>query len=106
MRRIRGLYAGQCAKTRDAVLRHFPEYARVNQPAGGFVLWVEMPSAFDAQAFTAAALAKGISISPGTIFSASGGLNHCFRLSCGFAFGERTLEAITTLGKLAPHFLP
>lgn len=106
LRRIRGLYAGQCAQTRDAVLRFFPDDARVNRPAGGFVLWVEMPEGFDAHAFTAAALAKGISISPGTIFSASGGLNHCFRLSCGFAFGERTLEAISTLGKLAPHFLP
>ncbi|MEK7949301.1 aminotransferase-like domain-containing protein [Luteolibacter soli] len=106
LRRIRGLYAGQCAQTREAVLRHFPDYARVNRPAGGFVLWVEMPAGFDSQAFTQAALKKGISLSPGTIFSASGGLNHCFRLSCGFAFGERTLEAISTLGKLAPHFAP
>lgn len=105
LRRIRGLYAGQCARTREAVLRHFPEYARVNQPAGGFVLWVEMPAGFDAQAYMAAALKKGISISPGTLFSASGGLNHCFRLACGFAFGGRTLEAIATLGKLAPHHL-
>lgn len=106
LRRIRGLYHEQCARTREAVLRSFPDCARVNRPAGGFVLWVEMPEGFDAQAYTAAALKKGISISPGTIFSASGGLNHCFRLSCGFAFGERTLEAIATLGKLAPHHLP
>lgn len=105
LRRIRGLYAEQCAKTRDAVLRYFPDYTRVNQPAGGFVLWVEMPEGFDSEGFTEAALEKRISIAPGTIFSASGGLNHCFRLACGFAFGERTLEAIATLGKLAPHFL-
>lgn len=105
LRRIRGLYASQCAHTRDAVLRHFPAEARVNQPTGGFVLWVEMPTGFDSEAFTISALEKGISISPGTIFSASCELNHCFRLSCGFAFGARTLEAITTLGKLAPHYL-
>ncbi|WP_193210571.1 PLP-dependent aminotransferase family protein [Luteolibacter marinus] len=106
LRRIRGLYAAQCARTRDAVLRHFPDWTRVNQPAGGFVLWVEMPDGFDSEGFTRAALDRGISISPGTIFSASCGLNHCFRLSCGFAFGDRTLEAIATLGKLAPHYLP
>lgn len=105
LRRIRGLYAAQCGQTREAVLRHFPDCARVSQPAGGFVLWVEMPTGFDAGAFGAAALGKRISISPGPIFSASGGLNQCFRLSCGFAFGARTLEAITVLGKLAPHFL-
>jgi DNA-binding transcriptional MocR family regulator len=106
LRRIRGLYAQQCAQVRDAVLQHFPDTARVNRPAGGFVLWVEMPPGFDARAFAAAALEKGIGISPGPVFSASGGLNHCFRLSCGFAFGERTLEAISTLGKLTRHFLP
>ncbi len=105
LRRLRRLYAGQCAKIRDAVLRHFPDCARVNRPAGGFVLWVEMPEGFDSEAFTSAALENRISIAPGTIFSASGGLNHCFRLACGFAFGERTLEAIATLGKLAPRFL-
>ena len=92
-------------KTREAVLRHVPDCARVNQPAGGFVLWVEMPEGFDSEAFTSAAMEKRISIAPGTIFSASGGLNHCFRLACGFAFGERTLEAVATLGKLIPHFL-
>lgn len=106
LRRIRGLYAQQCGQVRDAVLEHFPDTARVNQPAGGFVLWVEMPLGFDARAFATAALEKGIGISPGPIFSASGGLNHCFRLSCGFAFGSRTLEAISKLGKLSRHFLP
>ena len=106
LRRIRGLYAEQCAKMRAAVLDHFPDSTRVNQPVGGFVLWVEMPAGFDSRAFTTAALEKGIGISPGPIFSASGGLNHCFRLSCGFAFESRTLDAIATLGKLARHFLP
>ncbi|GAA5481971.1 PLP-dependent aminotransferase family protein [Haloferula sargassicola] len=103
LRRIRRLYAEQCAQTREAVLSHFPEDARVNQPAGGFVLWLEMPAGFDARSYTAAALRKGIGISPGPIFSATAGLNHCFRLACGFAFGTRTLEAIATLGKLARH---
>lgn len=105
LRCIRGLYAQQCGQVRDAVLQYFPEIARVNHPAGGFVLWIEMPQGFDARAFAAAALEKGISISPGPIFSASGKLNQCFRLSCGFAFGDRTVEAIATLGKLARHFL-
>ncbi len=103
LRRIRGLYAEQCARTRAAVLDHFPGDTRVNQPAGGFVLWVEMPAGFDARGYAGAALRKGIGISPGPVFSATGGLNHCFRLACGFAFGTRTLEAIATLGKLVRH---
>ena len=101
LRRIRQLYALQCARTRQAVVQHFPKSCRVNQPAGGFVLWLEMPVGFDSESFTVDAVAKGISLVPGTLFSPSGGLRNCFRLSCGFAFGPRTLEAITTLGKLA-----
>ena len=101
LRRIRQLYALQCARTRQAVVHNFPKSCRVNQPAGGFVLWLEMPVGFDSESFTVDAVAKGISLVPGTLFSPSGGLRNCFRLSCGFAFGPRTLEAITTLGKLA-----
>jgi DNA-binding transcriptional MocR family regulator len=105
LRRIRKLYADQCAKTREAVLRHFPDCARVNQPAGGFVLWVEMPEGFDSEAFTSAAMERRISIAPGTIFSASGNLNHCFRLACGFTLDTRAVEAVATLGKLANRLL-
>lgn len=103
LRRIRELYALQCARTRQAVIRFFPADCRVNQPAGGFVLWVEMPAGFDSERFTIEAVAKGISLVPGTLFSPSGGLANCFRLSCGFAFGPRTLDAIATLGELAPR---
>ncbi|MES2658608.1 MAG: PLP-dependent aminotransferase family protein [Verrucomicrobiota bacterium] len=101
LRCIRQLYALQCARTRQAVVQHFPENCRVNQPAGGFVLWIEMPAGFESEAFTVDAVAKGISLVPGTLFSPSGGLKNCFRLSCGFAFGPRTLDAIATLGKVA-----
>lgn len=101
LKRIRGLYARQCALTREAVRRHFPASARVNQPAGGFVLWVEMPEGFDSEAFTVDAVANGVSLVPGTLFSPTGGLRSCFRLSCGFAFGERTLDGIKVLGRLA-----
>lgn len=106
LRRIRSLYADQCLKIRGAVLDRFPDCTRINRPRGGFVLWVEMPKGFDSAAFTEAALGKKILVSPGALFSASESLNHCFRLSCGFAFDERTMEAIATLGKLAPRFLP
>jgi DNA-binding transcriptional MocR family regulator len=106
LRRIRKIYAEQCVRTREAVLDHFPDCARVNRPAGGFVLWVEMPEGFDSEAFTSAAMEKQISIAPGTIFSASGGLNHCFRLACGFTLDQRAMNAIATLGKLSKRFLP
>lgn len=106
LRRIRQIYSQQCARVRQAVVTHFPPITRVNQPRGGFVLWIEMPEGFDSEAFTVDAMAKGISLVPGTLFSPTGGLKNCLRLSCGFAFGNRTLDAIATLGKLATAHLP
>lgn len=105
LRRVRQLYAVQSARMRQAVIGHFPESCRVNDPAGGFVLWVEMPPPFNSEAFAVEALAKRISLVPGSIFSPSCGLRHYFRLSCGFAFGPRTLDAIATLGKIARRMM-
>jgi DNA-binding transcriptional MocR family regulator len=101
LRRLRGIYARQCQLMRQAVIRAFPATCRVSQPAGGFVLWVEMPDGFNSEAFAVDAIAQGISLVPGTLFSPSGGLKNCFRLSGGFAMEARELAAITTLGSLA-----
>ena len=89
LRHIRQLYALQCARTRQAVVQHFPKSCRVNHPAGGFVLWLEMPVGFDSESFTVDAVAKGISLVAGTLFSPSGGLRNCFRLSCGLRIRVR-----------------
>ena len=101
LRRVRGLYAAQCARVREAILQSFPDGTRVNQPMGGFVLWIEMSPDFDSERFAANALRKGISLMPGSFFTATCRLKHCLRLSCGGACDERALKAIATLGKLA-----
>lgn len=101
LRRIGGLFSKQCAQMREAVLKVFPEGTRVNQPKGGFVLWVEMPTGFDSEDFAAKALGTGISLMPGSFFSATCRMKHCLRLSCGTAFDERAMKAVVTLGKLA-----
>jgi DNA-binding transcriptional MocR family regulator len=101
LRRIGGLFAKQCAVMRESVLKTFPEGTRVNQPKGGFVLWIEMPAGFDSEEFAARALAKGISLMPGSFFSATCRMKHCLRLSCGTACDDRALKAVATLGKLA-----
>jgi DNA-binding transcriptional MocR family regulator len=105
LRRIRKIYATQCAKMRDEVIRHFPQSCKVTQPAGGFVLWVEMPQGFDSEAYTVEAILRGISVVPGTIFSPTLQFKNCFRLSCGAAFVPSSFDALKTLGQLASHHL-
>jgi DNA-binding transcriptional MocR family regulator len=101
LRQLRRRLAEQVARTREAVAAAFPAGTRVSRPAGGFLLWIEMPPGTDALALHARALERGISIAPGPIFSATGRFRHCLRLNCGHPLDEGVLRAVRALGELA-----
>jgi len=105
VRRIRRIYAEQVEHMTEAISRHFPAGTRVTRPAGGFVLWVELPAGCDAMDLHDAALSEKISIAPGPIFSASGKFKNCFRLNCGLPWSPELEKAVATLGKLAARQL-
>ena len=98
---MRAAYHDQVARGREAVARFFSEGTRVTQPRGGFVLWVEMPSSVDGLRLADAALAGGISISPGSLFSAHERHRHRIRLSCGEPWTAELDRAVETLGEIA-----
>ena len=100
LRRLRRIYQDQAMQMRESVFAVFPEGTRVNAPLGGFVIWVQLPRSYDAEQLARDAMEEGISLVPGTIFSASGSLKNCLRLSCGFPFTGRTGNALVTLGAL------
>jgi DNA-binding transcriptional MocR family regulator len=101
LRTIRRIYSRQVARVRDAVGRHFPLGTRVTHPKGGFVLWVEMTDGVDAFRLYEEALKAGISIAPGTLFTATGDrYRNCIRLNAAF-WSERTEQALETLGGMA-----
>ncbi|MFZ3118211.1 MAG: PLP-dependent aminotransferase family protein [Variovorax sp.] len=101
LRRLRLTLANQQAPMVQAVARYFPVGTRATRPAGGYFLWVELPEHVDALALHRAALAHGISVAPGPIFSASRAFANCLRLNYGHAWDDRTEAAIATLGRLA-----
>ncbi len=84
----------------DAVSRNFPEGTKVMRPAGGYFIWVELPVGIDAMALHRAALAQGISLAPGPMFSARGEFQHHIRLSCGHQWNGTLERATRTLAKL------
>jgi DNA-binding transcriptional MocR family regulator len=98
---VRRSYADQVTRGREAIARFFPRGTRVTQPQGGFLLWVEMPPTVDAVRLADDALAAGISVAPGPIFSARGGYRNCLRLSCGAPWTPQLDRAMETLGRLA-----
>ncbi|WP_259781556.1 aminotransferase-like domain-containing protein [Aestuariispira ectoiniformans] len=101
LRRVRRIFADSLDQMRQAVEAHFPDGTRVSRPAGGFVLWVEMPAGFDTRALFAAALDHGICFAPGDCFTASDRYTNHLRLSCGHIWNETIAGAVETLGELA-----
>lgn len=100
MRRLRRLLEGNLQRMARTIEASFPPETRVSRPAGGFVLWVELPRGFDSRALFDTALEQGICFAPGDVFSASRRFRNCLRLSAGSAWSERIERGVKQLGKL------
>jgi DNA-binding transcriptional MocR family regulator len=101
LRRLRETLQAQQERMADAIAREFPAGTRVTRPQGGFFLWLELPAAVDALALHRDALARGISVAPGPIFSASGQFASALRLNYGHPWDAAHDTAIRVLGELA-----
>jgi len=84
----------------EDVARYFPAGSRLNLPQGGMLLWVEMPEQRSSTRVFEQALAHGIRISPGTMFSNSDRYSHFLRLSCGSSYTQQMAQAMRTLGEI------
>ena len=100
LRTLRQRLADQVGAMAETVARSFPEGTRVSRPAGGFVLWVELPGDADTTALYDRALAEDIVFSPGEIFSASGQYRNALRLNAG-VWDADIARAVERLGMLA-----
>ena len=100
LRKIRGIYSRHTASMAQAVERYFPEGTKVTHPSGGFVLWVEMPEYVDSIRLYEQALEAGITIAPGSIFSASQKYRNFIRLNAAY-WSEKIEAALVIVGKLA-----
>jgi DNA-binding transcriptional MocR family regulator len=101
VRRLRAVVAETAQQMRATVTATFPAGTRVSQPAGGLVLWVELPEAVDALELYDRALDAGVSIVPGHLFGPCGGYQHFIRLSCAHAWTDPVRHAVETVGRIA-----
>ncbi len=99
LRHLSQQFQVQVEKARQWVQDYFPESTRITRPAGGFVLWVELPTDYDSDALYHQALQQGIGIAPGSLFSPSGKYRHCLRLNCAIQQG-RLQKALYQLGAI------
>ena len=100
LRKVRRHYAEQVAMVTRAICEYFPEGTKVTRPAGGQVLWVELPERIHALELFQRALAEKISIAPGPIFSAKMRFQNFIRLNCSNPWSPAIEDALRRLGKL------
>jgi DNA-binding transcriptional MocR family regulator len=100
LKRLRATLACQVEGVRQAAAKYLPQGTRISRPAGGYVLWIQLPAAIDAAKLYHAALAEHICILPGKIFSAAGRYRNYIRISCGHPWSEAHDRALLTLGRL------
>jgi len=81
--------------------RTFPHATQISSPTGGYLLWLQLPEDCDAMRLQQSALAAGISISPGSLFSPNAKYSNCIRLSVALPWDAQVEDAIKRLGKLA-----
>ncbi len=91
----------QAMESAAEIEKYFPAGTRLNFPTGGCVLWVRLPSGVNAEALFQRAAAAGIHIFPGSVFSASGGLENHLRINVGNPVDMRVRTALRTLGQIA-----
>ena len=101
LRTLRRQLASNVQRMGVAIGQHFPSGTRVTRPAGGALLWVELPRGSSALTLHERALGEGIGITPGPLFSPQGRFTHHLRLNAGCSWDARTEAAVATLGRLA-----
>ncbi|CAM2186084.1 Uncharacterized HTH-type transcriptional regulator YdcR [Paraburkholderia sacchari] len=101
LRRIRKNYAQQANLMKSMVMRFFPAGTRTSTPMGGYVLWIELPAQVDSMKLYQLALARGITIGPGYMFSVSDNYRNFIRLNYSTPWSPEIEQAVITVGKLA-----
>jgi DNA-binding transcriptional MocR family regulator len=100
LRRLRRALRGTLDRFSFEIGERFPEGTRISRPAGGFLLWVQLPDGIDTVALQRHAVSRGLSVAPGPAFSASGAFPNYLRINAGHPWSARTEEALDLLAAM------
>jgi DNA-binding transcriptional MocR family regulator len=101
LRRLRRSLETHMRRMQSWLGKTFPPETRVTRPAGGSVLWLELPDHLNAVEFFVRAKALGIAVAPGPIFTTQDLYGSFVRLSCSGVWSERLATGLEQLGQLA-----
>ncbi|MCG8370570.1 MAG: PLP-dependent aminotransferase family protein, partial [Proteobacteria bacterium] len=99
LKALRPVLKRNCERMSALIAQHFPPDTRVSKPVGGAVLWLELPQSVRGERLFDEAMAGGISINPGPIYTPCGCYRNFIRLSYGHRWSNETEKAIEWLGR-------
>lgn len=98
--RLRRSLRHQREQTAEAIAAHWPDGTRLSLPEGSMMLWVELPNQRCGQSVFETALAQGIRVAPGHLFSNSTRFDHFLRVGCGLPFTRELETSLQQLGRI------
>ena len=101
LRALRKTLAQHAAMMGSMVKRFFPDSTRISTPQGGYVLWVELDGQVDTMDLYRKALARGLTVAPGRLFSNSNMYGNFLRLNFSHPCTSECEAAVVALGKMA-----
>jgi DNA-binding transcriptional MocR family regulator len=99
IRRTRMIAADQTRIYMQALTDAFPPGTRMTRPAGGNLIWVQLPTGVDGTRLYSRLLEQGIGIFPGEIFSAGAKHRGFVRIGCGMPITPAIERAIGIIGR-------
>jgi DNA-binding transcriptional MocR family regulator len=104
IRKKRILLAKQCNQLQQLLLKKLPNGASWATPKGGLSLWLMLPEHIDTTALYTEALERGVTITPGILFSAQNKYQNCLRISFAHQWISERVRALEILGELICKF--
>jgi len=105
IKRTRMIAADQTARYIEALTEAMPSGTRMTRPAGGNLIWVQLPHKVDGTRLYSRLLEQGVGIFPGEIFSAGAKHRGFVRIGCGMPFTPPMERAIGIIGKTCRELL-
>jgi DNA-binding transcriptional MocR family regulator len=99
LKALRPVLKRNCERMSALIAESFPVETRISQPVGGSVLWLELPRSVSGERLFDDAIAAGISINPGRIYTPCGCYENFIRMSYGHQWDQRTEDAVAWLGR-------
>lgn len=100
LRTLRQTLHGNLLKYTNIIANHFPEGTLASNPAGGAVIWVELPGRTDTSELYESAIRHKISFAPGRMFTLQHQYNNCMRLNYGLNWNDELKNGLIRLAQI------